>query len=98
MQARKLGTPRQLVQLLPMLTWKADHLPTKPVALRQKPECQCVVVSPCCFSKVLQEKDELRQETASLQAEVEGNRKNRYSKSLKSLTGLENPTASGPKR
>ena len=84
-----------VTQLLPMLTRKAHHLPTKPVALGQKPECQCVVASLCCFSEVLQETDELRQETASLQAEVEANRENHY---IKSLTGLENPTAPGPKR
>ena len=45
----------------------------------------------CCFNKELREKDE----TASLQAEVEGNRESHY---IKSFTELENPTAPGPKR
>lgn len=52
------------------------------------------MVSLCCFNKELQEKDELRQETASLQAGVEGNRESHF---IKSFTGLENPTAPGPK-
>ena len=62
-----------------MITWKADQEPIKPVAQgkaigKSKNSIVCWLLF-ITFSKVLQERDELRQKLSSLIAEVELNKK-----------------------